>query len=156
MNALTRIGLLGLLVSSALAHADPGPLTREQVRSELLEARRTGEFRTYGEAGVPLRNLNPGLYPPQQPAQAGRARAEVVDELLEAKRNGEIATGEAGLPEYELRPSAYPVHPKPPGKTRAEVRAERDDAIRNGDLSVPGETGLTYRQLNPGAYPRSR
>ena len=39
------------------------------------------------------------------------------------------------------------------GKSRAEVRAELDRAIQAGELLVPGELGLTLRQLRPDLYP---
>jgi hypothetical protein len=139
MNTLPRIGALALLVSSALAslaspaYADSAPLTREQVRDSVLQARRQGDLTTFGEASIPQRQLNPGLYP-QRPEAPGRSRADVKAELLEAERNGDIATGEAGVPAYEQTPSAYPAHPKPQGRTRAEVKAELAEAIRNHEI----------------------
>jgi hypothetical protein len=39
------------------------------------------------------------------------------------------------------------------GLTRAQVEADLQTAIRNGDMMAPGDSGLTERQLNPGAYP---
>ena len=37
-------------------------------------------------------------------------------------------------------------------KTRDQVRAELAEAQRNGTLIADGQTGATYRQLNPGLY----
>ena len=38
-------------------------------------------------------------------------------------------------------------------KTRDQVRAEVSEAQRNGTLMADGQTGATYRDLNPGLYP---
>jgi lipoprotein-anchoring transpeptidase ErfK/SrfK len=37
-------------------------------------------------------------------------------------------------------------------KTRAQVQAELVDAQRNGTLIADGQTGATFRELNPGRY----
>lgn len=37
-------------------------------------------------------------------------------------------------------------------KTRDQVRAELAEARRNGTLIADGQTGATYRDLNPGRY----
>jgi hypothetical protein len=37
-------------------------------------------------------------------------------------------------------------------KTRDQVRAELAEAQRNGTLMADGQTGATYRDLNPGRY----
>ena len=37
-------------------------------------------------------------------------------------------------------------------KTRDQVRAELAEAQRNGTLIADGQTGATYRDLNPGRY----
>ena len=38
-------------------------------------------------------------------------------------------------------------------KTREQVRAELAQAMRSGDMLASGESGLTLKQINPGAYP---
>jgi hypothetical protein len=38
------------------------------------------------------------------------------------------------------------------GKTRADVKAELADAMRQGDLVANGETGATFKPLNPSWY----
>ena len=38
-------------------------------------------------------------------------------------------------------------------KTREQVRAELAQAQRSGDMLAFGESGLTLKQINPGAYP---
>ena len=38
-------------------------------------------------------------------------------------------------------------------KTREQVRAELAQAMQSGDMLASGESGLTLKQLNPGAYP---
>ncbi len=37
-------------------------------------------------------------------------------------------------------------------KTRDQVRSELAEAQRNGSLIADGQTGTTYRELNPGRY----
>ena len=39
-------------------------------------------------------------------------------------------------------------------KTRAEVRAELAEAIRDGSMMADGQTGVTFKQLNPDLYPQ--
>ena len=38
-------------------------------------------------------------------------------------------------------------------KTREQVQAELAHAMQSGDMLASGESGLTLKQLNPGAYP---
>lgn len=85
--------------------------------------------------------------------QSTKSRANVVAELKQAQRSGDIvAGGELGVTEYELNPGAYPARPVVAGKSREEVRAETLQAVRDGDIIVGGELGLTERQLSPQTY----
>jgi len=38
-------------------------------------------------------------------------------------------------------------------KTRAEARRELAEAVRTGDIAVPGDSGVTWRELYPDRYP---
>ena len=42
----------------------------------------------------------------------------------------------------------------PNGRTRDEVRQELASARRSGELFAGGESGLTFRELSPGRYPK--
>lgn len=151
MKASLSLVLLALAASVSGAYAQSG-LTRDQVRSQIEEARRNGDLLAPGEAGVPLRQLVPGNYP-RQPVTAGRSRAEVQAELREAQLTGNLlAAGEIGLTAAQLNPSAYPAPPMVAGKSREQVRAETLQAIRDGDILGPGESGLTLRQQYPQTY----
>lgn len=141
-------------VASVMAIAAPGnaPKTREQVRAELAEARRTGELPAGSYFGG--RKLNE-VYPNQYPASATaptRTRAQVMAELYEARRTGDLVagsfTGDKKL--NELYPNQYPPKAKLHGKTREQVRAELAEAQRTGDL--PAGSFFGGKKLNE-VYP---
>jgi len=154
MKTTHRIGVLAALISSAVAaHAGAG-LTREQVRQEYLQARANGDLVVNAVTGATAREVSPLAYP-QRPKAAGRARAEVIAELREAQRNGDVLVGD-GFTAYELNPSAYPARRQAAGKSREEVRAELAEAIRTGDIVAPGEIGTaTPRELSSSVYAAS-
>ena len=67
--------------------ADPSaPKTREQVRAELAEAQRTGNFVVDGETGLLARQMFPGQYPQTAVAQ-GAERDEAVASRERAVRS---------------------------------------------------------------------
>ncbi len=37
-------------------------------------------------------------------------------------------------------------------QTRAEVKAKLAEAVRTGNMLADGESGVTFKQLNPGLY----
>jgi predicted RNase H-like HicB family nuclease len=83
---------------------------------------------------------------------ASKTRAQVIAELKEAQRTGDIlAPGDEGLTEYQLNPRAFPPREAVAGKTREEVQAETKQAIHDGDI-IQGESGLTERETFPQAY----
>ncbi|HEX2543668.1 MAG TPA: DUF4148 domain-containing protein [Ramlibacter sp.] len=85
-------------------------------------------------------------------ARFGKSRAEVLAELKEARRTGDIlAAGDAGATEYERNPSAFPARAQVAGKTREQVRAETLQAIAEGDIRA-GELGVTLREAYPSFY----
>ena len=65
--------------------------TREQVRAELAEARRTGNMMANDESGCLLNEINPSAYPPK-PVVPCKTREQVRAELDEAKRTGKNRT----------------------------------------------------------------
>lgn len=83
--------------------------------------------------------------------RAGKTRAQVLAELKEAQRTGDIlVTGEGGTA-YERNPGAFPARVHVAGKTREQVRAETLQALRDGDVTH-GEAGLTRREVFPHRY----
>ena len=147
----TRVLSLSLLFAALLgnAAADDG-LTREQVKSALAEARRSGSLNAGGEIGLPLNELYPYMYPARVAAMP-KSRAVVQAELAEARRTGDITVGESSLRLNELSPSSYPAVPRFAGKSRDEVRAELAEARLLGDLQV-GEDGRTLAEISPQRY----
>jgi hypothetical protein len=70
-----------------------------------------------------------------------KTRAEVINELKEAIRTGNMpAGGESGQLLNEVNPSAYPPKTVAPCKTREQVRAELEEAKRTGNMMAPGES----------------
>jgi len=149
--ARTTVSLLLLAALGTAAHAQ-SEKTREQVKSELAEAIRTGDVLANGETGLKLNELYPQRYP-HVVAAAGATRAQVNAELAEAIRTGDmIATGESGLKLNEEFPRRYPAVAVAIGKTREQVKAETAQAIRAGDMVAAGESGLKLNQLYPQRY----
>ncbi len=146
----TRQLSIALLLAALLGSAAADGLTRQQVRDELAEARRTGNIDAGGEVGLKLNEL----YPEQYPARAalpGRTRDEVRAELAEARRTGDLIVGEAGLRLNEYEALRYPAVDGMPGKTRAEVKSELAEARLLGELQQ-GEAGSTLAEEFPQLY----
>lgn len=141
-RVLAAVALLG---AAPLTQAEG--LTREQVRAELAEARRTGDF-VVGEQGIKAYELTPDIYP-ARPVAIGKTREQVKAELAEAVRNGDMIVGEQGRTEYELAPHRFPARAVVAGKTREQVKAELAEAIRLGDAPIAGEDGLSPAERHP-------
>ena len=116
--------------------------TREQVRSELEDARRNGDLIANGETGATYRDLAPHRYAPAAAVQA-KSRADVRAEFEAARRNGDlIADGQSGATARELFPSAYAAQADvkralgitTAGKTREQVGDELVQARRSGTV----------------------
>jgi ribosomal protein L30E len=80
-------------------------------------------------------------------AQEGKTRAQVVAELEEAIKSGDVITGDLGLKRNEVAPASYAAKIQLPGKSREQVRAELADALRTGDI-VTGEQGLKRNEVS--------
>ncbi|MBT9486774.1 MAG: DUF4148 domain-containing protein [Rubrivivax sp.] len=84
----------------------------------------------------------------------GLTRAQVLAELAEAQRTGNIVLGgETGLKANELYPQLYPAPEMPTAKTRQQVRDELAAALRSGDFIADGESGLKAHEVFPHRYP---
>jgi predicted RNase H-like HicB family nuclease len=105
-SAIT-LAVAALAAGNAMAADASAAKTREQVKAELAEAIRTGDFVVNSETQQKANELNPGLYPAKSAAQ-GKTREQVKAELAEALRTGNImADGETGLKLNQLYPQRY-------------------------------------------------
>jgi len=151
MNQATTGLLLSLAAAALPAHA---ALTRDDVRAALADARQSGELVGPGDSGRSLREQRPDLFPAAS-NPVPRTRAEVVAELHDAQRAGELMHGDLGTSDAERHPGVYTARVAPPGATRQDVRAELLEAQRLGDIAAAGDSGLTLREQHPGQYARS-
>jgi hypothetical protein len=151
----TTASLLLLAAFGFNAHAQVTK-TREQVKTELAEAIRTGDMLANGESGLKLNELNPQRYP-KPPLTAVSTREQVKAELAEAIRTGNmLAGGEIGLNLNEEFPQRYPAVVAVAEKTRGQVKSETAQAIRSGDMLAGDETGLKLNQEYPRRYAKER
>jgi Domain of unknown function (DUF4148) len=89
-------------------------------------------------------------------AGAGAAeltRAEVIAQLHEARRNGDIVVGESSQTLRERFPQLYPAARPGVAVSREQVITELESARRNGDLAHP-ITGERLNERYPQLYPR--
>ncbi len=137
MKLSNRILLPLILAATAgTTMAQNAPLTRAEVKAQLVEAVRTGDLIADTERGLRLNEIYPSNYP-AQPSQVGKTREQVKAELAEAIRTGDlVADIETGLKLNQINPSNYPAQPTQMGKTRAQVMAEAAEARRLGLLDV--------------------
>jgi len=88
----------------------------------------------------------------------GKTRAEVLAELADAQRTGDVTiyngSGQVAKAN-EVFPSFYPATTSAPGKTRAEVLAELAEAQRTGDVIVFNGSGQVAKanEVFPTFYP---
>jgi hypothetical protein len=106
-SALIAIAAAG----QAFASETNAPVTREQVQSDLAEARRSGNI-VDAESGLKLNQAFPSRYPAQV-AEQGKTRAQVMAELAEARRTGDIVDPETQQKLNKIFPSRYPTHAAP-------------------------------------------
>jgi hypothetical protein len=85
-------------------------------------------------------------------APEGKTRAQVLAELQEAQRTGDIVDGRTDKKLNELYPSLYPAKAVVQGPTREQVLAELAEAKRTGDI-VDGRTDKKLNELFPELYP---
>jgi hypothetical protein len=154
---ISRIAIAALVLSTlgaAHAQSTESSLTREQVRTELAEARSQGTLPAIGDLGRSLREISPGRYPAPQ-AAVGPTRAQVIAQTEEARRNGDLLVGDTGLTQRDITPRNYAPRFVAQGKTRAQVRAELAEAQRTGDIVANNETGEKLNELYPQRYAKA-
>lgn len=181
----TAIALaISTLIAGQAFAADTGTAdigkTRAQVQAELVQARATGDIIApdqlsidyTGRTGAKMNEVFPAKYAivaTVVPAST-KTRAEVMADLAEAKRTGNVAAPTLTSMDYagygnakmnEIFPSRYPAVATVAGKTRAEVRTELAEAQRTGDIQadsllslvVTGVPGQKLNALYPDQYP---
>ena len=85
-------------------------------------------------------------------ATQGATRAQVLAELAEAQRTGDIVDAQSGKKLNELHPNLYPAKAVSKGLTREQVQAELAEAKRTGDM-VDAKSGKKLNELYPNLYP---
>jgi len=123
---------LALAAGAALAE-EAAPVTRAEVRQQVLVARANGTLPHAGEAGPE----EVTLYRAQVEAPPTLTRAERKNVVLQARAANQLAHAGAVAPEEEM---AYArAHPSTSTLTRAEVRQQVLEARANGTLVPAGE-----------------
>lgn len=153
MNFKTALLILSLGAAPAFAADQSAPLTREQVRAELMQAMRSGEMLSGGESSMTRREINPRAYPAPA-ATVSKTRTQVVQELNQAIRTGEmLAGGESSAKLNEITPGLYPAPAVTArAKTRDEVQHELEEAIFHGEMMANGEDGRMVKEVFPGLF----
>ena len=131
-TSVITLAFAALFAGPAMA-ADTAPISREQVKSELAEAVRSGNVVT-GESSARLNEQFPQNYLDQQVA-SNVSRAQVQAELAEAIQAGKVVVGESSARLADVNPGNYPsTQQAVASKSREQVKAELADAASNGQL----------------------
>ena len=85
-------------------------------------------------------------------ATQGVTRAQVLAELAEAQRTGDMVDAKSAKKLNELTPNLYPAKVAAKGLTREQVLAELAEAKRTGDM-VDAKSGKKLNELYPNLYP---
>ena len=85
-------------------------------------------------------------------ASQGVTRAQVLAELADAQRTGDIFDAKTGKKLNELYPQLYPAKAVAQGATREQVLNELIEAKRTGDI-VDAKSGKKLNELYPQLYP---
>lgn len=151
LSAIT-VAVAALVAGQALAADTSESKTREEVKAELAEAIRSGNFVANGETGQKANELSPSRYP-AKPAVQGKTREAVRAELAEAIRSGNyLVSGETGQKANERSSSLYSATSNVHGKTREAVKAELAESIRSGNMPADDASGLLLSQKFPKRY----
>jgi len=154
LSAIT-VAVAALVAGHAMAADASAPKTREQVKAELAEAIRTGDFIVNGETNQKANELSPSLYP-AKPVVQGKSREQVKAELAEAIRTGDfVVNGETNQKANEVSPGLYPAKAVAQGKTREQVKAELAEAVRTGNLPADDESGFQLSHQSSQSHGRT-
>jgi hypothetical protein len=129
MNVKQLLGFTALALAAGSALAQDGPLTRAEVRRQVLEARAAGTLIPAGEG------ITPG-YAKANARRSDLSRAQVKDEVLQARASGQLQPAGEGAPEDRIYAQAVSA---PSTLARADVKAEVLEARANGELIPAGQ-----------------
>jgi len=129
MKTRQFIGLAALALAVGSAFADEGSLSREQVRQDVIAARKAGTLIPAGQG------VTPG-YPTAASRGYMLSRAQVKADVLEARADRQLAPAGEGSPENRVYAQAVAA---PSTLTRAEMKQEVLEARANGELIPAGE-----------------
>ena len=134
VKQLFALTALTLAAGAVLADEAPGtPLTREEVRQSVLDARANGTLRHAGDAGP--EEMTP--YKAQLATPSTITRGQEKASVQQARAAGTLAHTGSVAPEEEMEYAQ--AHPSTSTLTRAEVKAEVLEARANGTLIPAGE-----------------
>ena len=123
MNVKQLLGLTALALAAGTALAQDGPITRAEVRQEVLAARAANALVPAGEG------VTPG-YPRAGDRASNVTRAQVNQEVLQARAAGQLEPAGQGSPEDRIYAHAVAA---PSVVTRAEVKEQVLEARANGE-----------------------
>ena len=134
MKAKQSLAIVPLVLAVSAAFAQQAaPVTRAEVKQQVLTARANGTLSHAGEAGPEEMTL----YRAQVEAPPTLTRAERKNAVLQARAANQLAHAGAVAPEEEM---AYArAHPSTSTLTRAEVRQQVLEARANGTLVPAGQ-----------------
>ena len=99
-----------------------------------------------------LAALGSGYAAAADTAAPGLSRAQVLAELADAQRSGDIVDAKTGKKLNELNPGAYPAKAVVQSPSREQVLAELSEAQRTGDIR-DAKSGQKLNELFPHLYP---
>lgn len=134
VKQLLALTALTFAAGAVLADEAPGtPLSRDEVRQSVLDARANGTLRHAGETGP--EEMTP--YKAQLATPSTITRRQENASVLQARAAGALAHAGSVAPEEEMEFAQ--AHPSTSTLTRAEVKAEVLEARANGTLIPAGE-----------------
>jgi hypothetical protein len=131
-NQIVTITALVLVAGGAFAQ-EAAPVSRADVKQQVLAARANGTLRHAGEAGP--EEMTP--YRAEVEAPATLTRAEGKNGVLQARAAHQLAHAGAVAPEEEMRYAQ--AHPSTSTLTRFEVKQQVLEARANGTLIPAGQ-----------------
>jgi len=129
MKTRQLIGLAALALAVGSACADEGGLTREQVRQDVIAARKAGTLIPAGQG------VTPG-YPGAADRGYAATRAQVKADVREARADKQLAPAGERSPEDRVYAQAVTAKST---LTRAEMKEEVLEARANGELIPAGQ-----------------
>jgi hypothetical protein len=138
VKQIFALSALALATGAVLAQEAPGtPLTRAEVRQQVLDARANGTLRHAGEAGP--EEMTPFKAELAAPSTITRAQENAA--VLQARAAGQLAHAGPTAPEEDMEYAQ--AHPSTSTLTRADVKEEVLEARANGTLIPAGEGELS-------------